>query len=149
MYPVRKALPYHGNPHLARNHSADIPDTENCSVFVKNLSPTLDTNQLLSLIRGVGKVWNTSIQPPNDRYPICGAKVTFCYVRSKRRMFLRVWAGDLDVAGCFPTIVPNRIKVPAQGAAVSRVVRVTGPADIVKQDKILEFLASRFFFDPD
>lgn len=70
---------YRGDPDLARNRSAAIPAEQNCSLFVVGLAPDVTTHELLSGIRGVGRVYATHINPPD---PVRGhfgsaAKVVF------------------------------------------------------------------------
>ncbi|KAI1486493.1 hypothetical protein F5X96DRAFT_688730 [Biscogniauxia mediterranea] len=55
---------YRGNPYLAANQSADIPDSENTALWLTNLPPDCDHRMLLSSVRGCGKVYATVINPP-------------------------------------------------------------------------------------
>jgi hypothetical protein len=56
---------YRGDPDLARNQSAAIPDERNCSLFIVGLAPDLTTHELLSGITNTGRVYATHINPPD------------------------------------------------------------------------------------
>ncbi|KAK3294610.1 uncharacterized protein B0H64DRAFT_401116 [Chaetomium fimeti] len=56
---------YRGDPALTRNQSALIPAEANCSLFLVGLAPDLTTNELLSNVHGIGRVYATHINPPD------------------------------------------------------------------------------------
>lgn len=70
---------YRGDPDLVRNQSAAIPADQNCSLFLVGLAPDLTTHELLSGIRGIGRVYATHINPPDPERGHVGsaAKLVF------------------------------------------------------------------------
>lgn len=57
---------YQGNPYNPKNRSADIPDAENCALFLTNLPAKCTYQDLLQALaqHRVGRVWSTYINPP-------------------------------------------------------------------------------------
>lgn len=80
---------YRGDPDLARNQSATIPADANCSLFLVGLAPDLTTHELLSGIRGVGRVYATHINPPAPErgHVLSAAKVVFFERRGAGELF--------------------------------------------------------------
>lgn len=89
---------YRGDPDVARNQSAAIPVEANCSLFLVGLAPDLTTRELLSGIRGVGRVYATHINPPAPErgHVFSAAKVVF---------FERAGAGEFCLAILFSSVL--------------------------------------------
>ncbi|KAK4465208.1 hypothetical protein QBC42DRAFT_261800 [Cladorrhinum samala] len=70
---------YKGNPDLDRNRSANIPESENCSLFLVGLAPDLTTHSLLAGVQGMGRVFATHINPPEPKngHHLSAAKLVF------------------------------------------------------------------------
>lgn len=62
---------YQGNPHNPRNLSEDIPDSENCALFLTNLPANCTYAELLRAVatHRPGRVWSTYINPPREMDP--------------------------------------------------------------------------------
>jgi len=55
---------YRGNYNLEINRPANIPEDQNCSVFITSLPADITVHRLLVAIRDIGRVWATVINPP-------------------------------------------------------------------------------------
>ncbi|KXX80607.1 hypothetical protein MMYC01_202678 [Madurella mycetomatis] len=147
---------YRGDPDLARNRSAAIPAEQNCSLFVVGLAPDLTTHELLSGIRGVGRVYATHINPPDPARGHLGsaAKVVFFERAGAERFY------DLYSAFGFSTprsphlrarVTWNRIRSAEVdvGGHKSRVLLVSGPPDIVNQQFLMSYLDNKMQYQVD
>lgn len=57
---------YQGNPYNPKNRSENIPDSQNCALFLTNLPATCNYQELLQAmaIHRPGRIWTTYINPP-------------------------------------------------------------------------------------
>lgn len=80
---------YQGDTSLANNRSANIPESESCSLFILGLPPTLTTTQLLGAIRNAGRVWASHINlpEPSRGHTTCAAKVIFFERAAAQRFY--------------------------------------------------------------
>ncbi|KAK7911220.1 hypothetical protein PG985_013701 [Apiospora marii] len=67
-------LSYGGNITSADNLSASIPASQNCSLFIRNLPPTLAYEQVFAAMRGIGRIVSVYINRPTGFHPNCAAK---------------------------------------------------------------------------
>lgn len=156
---------YKGNPLNPNNHSANIPDSENCSLFLTNLPAQCSYQDLLRAVavHRPGRIWSTYINPPRDPkqdlthwhshsllspvYRTSAAKVIFYHPAEAQRLMDVAMRGGLRVRGHQPTVVWNRHRTAAQGPVqegTSRVLRIAGPASLVSEER-LRGLFGQFF----
>jgi hypothetical protein len=147
---------YLGNINLARNRSADIPASENCSLFIMGLPPTLTFTQLLATVRDTGRVYATHVNSPepDKGHLTCAAKLIFFERRAAERFYDRHLQGGLRIPGhpgYVARVVWNRIKTaaPAQPRHYTRVLMVAGPATIANPAFLTAYFRSKLDFDVD
>ncbi|KAI1749344.1 hypothetical protein F4782DRAFT_533631 [Xylaria castorea] len=125
---------YLGNPYLAANQSANIPDELNTSVWLINLPPGLDHKTLFANVRNCGKVWAAVINGTDHRHITAAAKIVFFDVAGAQNLLRQAREGKFVVGGFIPRVVPNRIKTEAQRLGPhSRVLHIEGPSCVVNQ----------------
>lgn len=150
---------YLGNTSLTRNKSADIPDHENCSLFLLGLPAKVTTHELLASIRDVGRIWAMHINPPElgKGHLTAAAKVIFFTRAAAERFWDRFAPTGFAVAahpGCPPArVLWNRIKTGAQtgqGAGIkSRVLLIRGPDSFVNPDALSAYFDTKFKYQVD
>jgi len=144
---------YQGNIHIERNRSADIPATENCSLFLIGLPADVTTHQLLANIRRAGRVYATHINPPEPEknHHSSAAKVIFFEVEASRRFYDHCNIHGLVVGGQRARVVHNRIRTAAatDPKHSSRVLIIYGPADMVNAETLTAFFRSKVDFQID
>jgi hypothetical protein len=151
---------YRGDLTNPNNRSADIPEEENCSIWLTNLPANCDVPMLLGSIRNVGRVRACNINPPGPRHATAAAKIVFFERVAVDRLFAQHSVGELRVGdsivesededdptqlrrGTRPHVVPHRSRVAAyRGPAVSRVLHFQGPRIVVNADALLAFFAA-------
>ena len=145
---------YRGDPDLATNRPANIPDTENCSLWLEGLPPNVTTWELLAAIRDVGRVWQSHIVRPTGGHANAAAKVTF-FTASAARTLIEGVGGQgpqrLAVGGTIATVVYNRQRVAEQTLPDNhtRVLLISGPPNIVNTDVLTAFFGSLFVYQLD
>ncbi|KAK4040355.1 hypothetical protein C8A01DRAFT_35593, partial [Parachaetomium inaequale] len=114
---------YRGDAAVASNRSADIPEEENCSVWMEGLPRNVTTYQLLGAIRNIGRVWQTHTVRPSGHHVTAAAKVTFFTAAAAQLMIARS-RGGIRVQGYLATVLYNRTRVaePAEPADHTRVL---------------------------
>jgi hypothetical protein len=147
---------YRGNIHLDRNRSADIPATENCSLFIIGLPPSVTVTSLLATIRDCGRVYATHVNPPEPGkgHVTCAAKVIFFDRASAERFHDRHALGGLRVAGepgYAARVVWNRIRTAASTSPRhhSRVLLIAGPEGLVNRGFLMGYFSSKLDYDVD
>ncbi|GAB1319131.1 RRM domain-containing protein [Madurella fahalii] len=147
---------YRGDPDLARNRSAAIPAEQNCSLFLVGLAPDLTTHELLSGIRGVGRVYATHINPPDlERGHLRSAAKLVFFERAGAERFY-----DLYSFFGFSTprnphlrarVTWNRIRSAEVdvGGRKSRVLLVSGPPDVVNEQFLTSYLDTKLQYQVD
>ncbi|KAI6370100.1 hypothetical protein MCOR25_004271 [Pyricularia grisea] len=164
---------YQGDTSLANNRSANIPESESCSLFILGLPPTLTTTQLLGAIRNTGRVWASHINMPEPSrgHTTCAAKVIFF----ERAAAQRFYAAHQPHNGGFVTdpssglpparVLWNRIRSaevgasnttaggggggPGSGGNKSRVLLIYGPKRLVNEPSLTAYFASKMEFQID
>ncbi|KAH9890239.1 hypothetical protein F4778DRAFT_796494 [Xylariomycetidae sp. FL2044] len=140
--------PYGGNLTNSGNLSAPINDSENVSVFISGLPKAITIPKILRQIRGVGKIYQVTIQPPDVYHANAAIKVVLFDPPSATRLFQLVDHGGLDFPGYSAQIRKNMFKRPAQtDTMLSRVIRVQGDASIVNIHSLQTFFDSKTFLD--
>ncbi|KAM7197234.1 hypothetical protein V8F33_005662, partial [Rhypophila sp. PSN 637] len=145
---------YKGNHFLPSNRSANIPEKDNCSFFITGLPPGIDTRILLAHIRDVGRIFASYI---NDANPVAGhhtsaAKLVFFEKTAAQHFWERHREQlPLMVCGYAAKVVRNRIKVaePDWPSSYTRVVVISGPAEIVERGVLLKIFEAHFVFHVD
>ncbi|KAK6833322.1 hypothetical protein PG987_008016 [Apiospora arundinis] len=124
---------YGGNRLAPSNLSANIPDNENCSLFIRNLPSWLTYAQLFAAFTGVGRFASAHINQPNDTHATSAAKVAL---------------GSIVIDGYTAIGAWNRVKVAAQPhAGGSRVIRITGDPFVVNTEHLLSYFSAHFHFN--
>ncbi|KAB5532568.1 hypothetical protein GE09DRAFT_1251374 [Coniochaeta sp. 2T2.1] len=147
---------YQGNIYIPRNRSANIPDNENCALFITALPPTVTITGLLATIRDTGRVYVTHInQPePENGHSTCAAKIIFFERRAAERFYDRHILGGLVIPGhpgYRARITWNRIKsaAPAHPKNYTRVLLIAGPATFADPAFLTSYFKSKFDFEID
>ncbi|KAK0715914.1 hypothetical protein B0H67DRAFT_666353 [Lasiosphaeris hirsuta] len=149
---------YRGNNNLEQNRSADIPEAENCALWIIGLPPHMTTRNLLASIRGCGRVYATSISPPDPSKQITSSAVKVVFFdRASTERFMGRYGGFFPIAGHEGwntrgiRITPNRIRVReyAGPREHSRVLHVFGDAAVVNLAFLRDFFSSRFDYQED
>ncbi|KUI71976.1 hypothetical protein VM1G_07759 [Cytospora mali] len=152
---------YRGDTANPLNRSADIPDTENCSLFVTNLPPKCTYKDLLGAIarHRPGRVYSSFISPPDTNtdpslpsHRTCAAKVIFYTPAETQRFISVVDAGFLNIQGYVARVRHNRCKTPAQPSILSQTSRclvISGPQAIVDEVKLRALFDKHFRYETE
>jgi RNA recognition motif-containing protein len=157
MYPIQfqasgMSRNYKGNPFLRANQSANIPDEENCSLWITNLPPDCTERSLLANVRHCGKVYATVINPPDLANGHCtsAAKLVFMYVDGAKALIKQAQQGIFTIDTYVPKVVSNRIKTAAQTPGPeSRSIHIEGPKVIVNFNHFDKWFSERFKYEID
>ncbi|KAK3290347.1 uncharacterized protein B0H64DRAFT_332601 [Chaetomium fimeti] len=145
---------YRGNYRLARNRPANIPQEENCSVYITGLSPTITTHQLLAAIHNTGRVWASVISPPTREHGMAAAKITF-FTSVAAQIFLARANGPgqpgFFVDGIRAVVRPdrNRVAEAPEPEDHTRCLSIAGPVDIVTVPNLMAHFSRDFVFEVD
>ncbi|KAI5927542.1 hypothetical protein F4810DRAFT_721141 [Camillea tinctor] len=134
---------YRGDLANPANQSAQIPDAENCSIFVTELPSGLTYKMLFDSIRDVGKVSHCHINLPTADHRGAAAKLVFFDHEGVVRFFGQVNSGTLTVGGRNPRAMYNRIKarpMPTSQGRTSRVLKIYGPTQIINDPHLSQLL---------
>jgi hypothetical protein len=147
---------YKGNIYLDENMSANIPADQNCALFIIGLPPLVTHHQILSAIRGIGRVYQCYVNPPEPEKGNLAAacKLIFFDRASAARFYDRYHVVGFRV--CHDPqyegrVVWNRIQTGAQehSAGKSRVLWITGPPHIVNGPNLTRYFSARIKYDVD
>jgi hypothetical protein len=151
--PTRSTSPptYLGDPSCDRNRSANIPEKENCALWVCGLPGHVTYKGLLTAIRGMGKIYASVINPPTGEIKSSAAKIVFFQRFQAERLFDVINAGQFVVAGKVVNRVAwNKIKSSAYPHLChSRAIRITGPRNLMDFDFFEKFFLHKFEYDLD
>jgi hypothetical protein len=148
---------YMGNIHIDKNKSANIPEDENCSLWLTGLPPAITYTQLLSAIRGIGRVYQTHINLPEPEkgHYTAACKVVFFDRPSAQRFWDRYGPGGFCVRG-FPEVgrvAWNRVRSAAiegpNAKKLSRVLLISGPPQLVNTYFLTQYFQSKLEFNVD
>lgn len=146
---------YQGDVDNEENRSANIPDEENCSVFVRGLPPAVTYHQVLAAIRNTGRVYQTYLNPPEPAkgHMTSAGKVVF-FDRPSAERFWEEHRRGFVVQG-YPSfrgqLIWNRVKSAAIDGPknMSRVLVISGPDHIVNEYFLTQFFQSKIEFQVD
>ncbi|KAL7619559.1 hypothetical protein AAE478_010100 [Parahypoxylon ruwenzoriense] len=157
---------YRGNPWIVANHSANIADDLNTSLWVTNLPPECSHKQLLGAIRDCGKVFATVINPPVPLYPAgpgakgsgnntagvphmnAAAKLVFFDRAGVERLLEQSRTGRFAISGYVPRLRANRIRsAPRAPGPQCRVLHIEGPSVIVNEAFLGTFFRRKFTYE--
>jgi len=160
------SLNYNGEPENPRNLSANIPHSENCSLWLTGLPADVSYTELFVRLRGTGKIFATYINhaSPENGHVTSAAKVTFFSFASAQALFNKFGRPESTrvarLRGRTVTVRMNRIKVSEYqthgfgwedeaGNEPSRVLIITGPRLLVDVASLMAYFSQRFFFELD
>lgn len=143
---------YHGM-HTDKNASANhlLPE-QNCALWLTNLPPDVTTKELLAGIRNIGRVFCSYINgPDNNRHTTAAAKVVFFKPAAAQRLLRQAQMDSLRIRGLDVRVSLNRIKYPEATTArgESRVLIITGRANLVNAQTLTVYFRERFQFQVD
>lgn len=145
---------YKGDVRIRANRPANIPQNQNCSVWLPGLPPDISTNELLGAIHNVGKIYASHITGPNGKYTTSAAKITFTTAAAAER-FLSLstnpYGNGLLVRGRAIHAEPdrNRVAEPRVPEEHSRVLLICGPRGIVNFIVLSEYFSTKFEYQVD
>ncbi|KAK4155014.1 hypothetical protein C8A00DRAFT_32193 [Chaetomidium leptoderma] len=147
---------YRGDPDLLRNQSAAISAEGNCSLFLVGLAPDLTTHELLSGIRGVGRVYATHINPPvPERGHVYSAAKLVFFERQGAEFFYDLYSTTGYATPRNPhlraRVTWNRVRsaeIDKEGRR-SRVLLVSGPPAIVSRAFLGAYLDTKMVYQLD
>ncbi|KAJ4416388.1 hypothetical protein N0V85_002308 [Neurospora sp. IMI 360204] len=154
---------YMGDATNEKNRSADIPDDQNCSLYITGLPLDVTVRDIFDDIRNIGKVYSLHISPRRDSHSRRAAAIVFFTRAAAERFFNRFatrdnaaarWGGAVPnpgrILGRRPVnVVWNQVKVaPCTGREhVTRVLQVEGPSEIVNEEFLLAYFRTKCRFD--
>jgi hypothetical protein len=142
---------YFGDIAIAHSRSTNIPENQNCSLWILGLPANVTHAQLLGAIREIGKVYATVINPPTLTHHTSAAKLVFFERSQAERLMYRIQTGSFKVMG--QSVVDVRWNTFKSAAYPqpdhSRSIRITGPAHLMDFDFFEIFFKSRFTYELD
>ncbi|KAK1983637.1 hypothetical protein LZ30DRAFT_587992 [Colletotrichum cereale] len=148
---------YAGDATIARNQSAQIPDSQNVAFWITNLPPNVThcqlLGQLLGQIRGMGRVWACVISPPGREHATAAAKLVFFELAAAQKFYAHCSnpRRRLIVGGYVAHVCLNRTKKAEEdiGGNRSRVVVIMGDPSFVNSGTLLQWFRSHFEYEID
>lgn len=150
-FPGQVPTHYLGDLNIPSNRSADIPLHENCALWITGLPANVNHHHLLGAIRGVGKVHTTVINPPFGHYTTSAAKLVFFEREQAEKLVWLIQSRRFIVMGKKILKVRwNKIKSARHPHPEnSRVIRITGPEQLMDFDFFEDFFKSHFTYELD
>ncbi|KAF4817322.1 hypothetical protein CGCTS75_v012419 [Colletotrichum tropicale] len=145
---------YAGDPTIERNRSADIPDSENCALWITFLPPDVTHREILAEIRNMGRIWSVVIsgpEPAKNHYT-AAAKVVFFELGAAQKFYAMSCnpARRFKVRGHVTKVELNRIKTAQDNRRNnSRVLRIKGRPDVVNKDALTAYFKQKITFEVD
>ncbi|KAI0852334.1 hypothetical protein F5Y00DRAFT_258741 [Daldinia vernicosa] len=149
---------YLGNSSLPHNMSADVPEDENCRLWITGLPPKCTISDVLGAIRGIGRVYSLHINPPvhNEKtgklFPTSAASLTFFTANASNRFLLLQSQHPFSVKGWRTKVGRHRIRAkPFLIYHLSRVLVIKGSPKIVTPENLTRIFIERWGvrFDTD
>lgn len=155
---------YMGDILLRNNQSENIPDDQNCSLFIVNLPAQLTVHELLGAIHRLGptgRIYAVHINGPEPTrgHPGCAAKVVFFRRDVAHDFYARCaarWPQNgpgLQVGDHMARVMWNRIRTSERPhlsqSNASRVLLIAGPPEDVNPRALTAFFASKLQFQTD
>jgi hypothetical protein len=135
----------YSNSWLAQLPEGELPDAENCSLFVTNVPTTATPRALFDLIN-VGPVFALHMMDPDDTHPFQAAKLVFMNPESAQRMMdsPNIWMRRRCLGFRY-----NRYGCRRSTRNYSRVLIVEGPEGMMKLDSWNKYFVhySKFVMD--
>ncbi|KAH7310488.1 hypothetical protein B0I35DRAFT_74904 [Stachybotrys elegans] len=148
--------PEYRGMHTESNASAEhLSPDQNCSLWLTNLPAGVTVHELLSNVRGVGRVFRTFINPANNvQHRTAAAKLVFFTPEAARGLRALSFSRGLFIRGHRVNVTLNRIKsgeyAPARAAdKLSRVLIITGRTYFVNPAALNDYFKARFIFEVD
>lgn len=148
------SLNYHGNHVNPRNISANIPDHENCAVWITNLPATCTVRDLLQALmhHRPGRVWASHINPPEEgRHRHAAAKIVFYHPSEAKRFLDLTIQPGIVIQGRRMCAIYNKQRVPAQRYTypTSRALEIRGEKTIVDETFLRSLFEQHFRFEDE
>lgn len=152
---------YQGEATNPQNISADIPDHENCGVWLTNLPPNCTYKDLLGALAQYqpGRVFSTYITPPDPAsdqslpsHRTSAAKVVFYRPPEAQRLLDACSLGRVKVQGYRAAARRNRIRTAAQPADrenTTRCLVVSGPRGVVDEARLRRAWEGYFSYETE
>ncbi|CAI0647301.1 unnamed protein product [Colletotrichum noveboracense] len=145
---------YAGDPTIERNRSADIPDSENCALWITFLPPDVTHREILAEIRNMGRIWSVVISGPEPakNHHTAAAKVVFFELGAAQKFYAMSCnpARRFKVRGHVTKVELNRIKTAQDNRRnKSRVLRIKGRPDVVNKDALTAYFKQKITFEVD
>ncbi|KAF6803985.1 hypothetical protein CSOJ01_10496 [Colletotrichum sojae] len=122
-------------------------------MWIKHLPANVTYSSLLGSIRGMGRVFATHINPPNEGHKTAAAKVVFFDLEAAQRFYSMASnpSRRFIVQGMVAEVTRNRIRSAAcdVGGNLTRVLVIRGDPRIVNRDSLLRWFGTKFQFDLD
>lgn len=131
--------------------SEDIPENQNCALWVVGLPAEVTIKTLLDGIRGVGKVAATVVKSADANHPTAAVKIVFFTRRQAQTLLVLATNRCFQVLDRVITAVSwNQVKCgPYPHKEWSRAIKTTGPAEIMDISKLKGWFTNRFNYDLD
>lgn len=145
---------YHGIHNVA-NASANIPDDDNCSLWLTKLPPNVTYSEVIAMITHAGpfgRVYCIYVNyPDNVKHHTAAAKVVFFTPEAAQRLLRYSWSTGLYVGAYRIIVTHNRIKSRAVvvSPSASRVLIITGHVSFVNEKTLMQFYEKKFIFQLD
>ncbi|PVH82622.1 hypothetical protein DL98DRAFT_618941 [Cadophora sp. DSE1049] len=142
---------YRGDLNIPSNHSANIREEWNCSLWVTGLPVEVTYRELFSSVRNIGKIVAIVTNALIDEFSGCAAKIVFFERQPAENLFALISSGGFYVMGHLVRRVSwNRVKVGRYcRSEQSRAIRITGPKELMDFDFFELFFKMRFTYDLD
>ncbi|EQB49464.1 hypothetical protein CGLO_11202 [Colletotrichum gloeosporioides Cg-14] len=145
---------YAGDPTIERNRSADIPDSENCALWITFLPPDVTHREILAEIRNMGRIWSVVISGPEPakNHHTAAAKVVFFELGAAQKFYAMSCnpSRRFKVRGHVTKVELNRIKTAQDNRRNnSRVLRIKGRPDVVNKDALTAYFKQKITFEVD
>lgn len=152
---------YRGDTFNPENISANIPDSENCSLWLTNMPPDLSYKEYLSAVavHKPGRISVSHINEPKENGDrslpssrTCGGKLTFYRPEEAARFLHVARMGQFRIQGYCVRATYNRVKVAAQPperSHTSRCLIISGPVAIVDEMRLWWEFKENFEWDHD
>lgn len=148
------SLNYRGNHENPRNISANIPDSENCAVWITNLPTKCTQKDLLQalMLHRPGRVWATHVSgPAQPKHRHAAAKLVFYHPDEAKRFLELSRQPGIFVEDRRISAIYNKQRVPAQkySRPTSRALEIRGDKAIVNEKFLRSLFVSHFKFEDE
>ncbi|KAH9909578.1 hypothetical protein F4778DRAFT_788911 [Xylariomycetidae sp. FL2044] len=135
--------------YIAHDHSDDIADDENTSIFFQGLPQDTTYLALLRGIKRAGNIKHSHIMAPTPQHPTtCAATVVFFERAAAESAYASGQSGGILVQGIRPRVAWNRVKQREENSDErSRVLRIQGPVNMNSVETIENLWAQYFYWN--